>query len=56
MDLKRADFGNQLFLQLKSSTKRPQDYLKEMPALPDFNLEVSDCSNILMRVLLVVFP
>ncbi|EIE27254.1 breast carcinoma amplified sequence 2 [Coccomyxa subellipsoidea C-169] len=25
--------------ELKNSVKRPQDYLKEMPALPDFNLE-----------------
>ncbi len=27
-------------MQLKQATKRPQDYLKEMPPMPNFKLEV----------------
>ena len=30
-------------LQLKQASKRPQDYLKEMPPMPNFKLEV--CSS-----------
>lgn len=29
-----------LFLQLRNSVKRPQDYIKEMPPVPALRLEV----------------
>lgn len=33
-------------LQLKQSTKRPQDYLKEMPPMANFKLEVSPLTSL----------